>query len=170
MQCRVVDVEINNCPKFLIDNPTEDSHCIIAHDKYGDRVVLPLVLQCVTSALNFQRIYEAQWTRKAAPHITLTNQELHWDTNSSIYKDQKHGCSYLLGGILTRFASAGKQTLIINQVTATITVDAADLYSDDKFGAMLESHDHITVTQLSQTPTDANVAEIQNSATRYGTI
>ena len=35
---------------------------------------------------------------------------------------------------------------------------------------MLESHAHITVAQLSQTPKDNNVAEIQKSATRYGTI
>ena len=71
---------------------------------------------------------------------------------------------------MTRFAIPGKHTLIINQVTATTTVDAADLYSDENFGAMLESHAHITVAQLSQTPKDANVSEIQNSATRYGTI
>ena len=38
------------------------------------------------------------------------------------------------------------------------------------FGAVLESHAHINVAQLSQTPKDANVAEIQSSATRYGTI
>ena len=35
---------------------------------------------------------------------------------------------------------------------------------------MLESRAHITVAQLSLTPKDANVSEIQNSATRYGTI
>ena len=35
---------------------------------------------------------------------------------------------------------------------------------------MLDSHAHITVAQLSQTPKDSNVAEIQTSATRYGTI
>ena len=35
IQCRVVDVEVNDCPKFLTANPTEDSHCIIAHDKHG---------------------------------------------------------------------------------------------------------------------------------------
>ena len=35
---------------------------------------------------------------------------------------------------------------------------------------MLEIHSHITVAQISQTPKDANVAEIQNSATRYGMI
>ena len=27
-QCRVEDVEINDCPIFIIANPTEDSHCI----------------------------------------------------------------------------------------------------------------------------------------------
>ena len=60
MQCCVADVEINDCPRFLIANPTEDSHCIIAHDEYGAMVVLPLVLQGVTSALNFHRISEAE--------------------------------------------------------------------------------------------------------------
>ena len=44
MQCRVADVEINDCPKFLIADPIEESHCIIAHGEYGSRVVLPLVL------------------------------------------------------------------------------------------------------------------------------
>ena len=88
MQCCVADVEINDCPRFLIANPTEDSHCIIAHDEYEARVVLPLVLQGVTSALNFHRISEAEWTRKAAPRITLTNLDLQWDPNSSIYEEQ----------------------------------------------------------------------------------
>ena len=144
MQCRVADVEINDCPIFLIANPTEDSHCIIAHDEYGSRVVLPLVLQSVTSALNVHRIFEAEWTREAAPRITLTNRDLHWDPNSSIYEEQEHACSDLFGGLLTRFSSLGKQTLIINQVTATTTVDVSNLYSDDNFGAVLESHARIT--------------------------
>ena len=127
MQCTVADVEINDCPRFLIANPTEDSHCIIAHDEYGARGVLPLVLQGVNSALNVHRISEAEWTRKAAPRITLTNRDFHWDPNSSIYEEQEHYCYDLFRGLLTRFASAGKQNLIINQVTATTTVDAADL-------------------------------------------
>ena len=73
MQCRVADVEINDCPRFLTANPTEESNCIIAHDEYGARFVLPLVLQGVTSDLNVHRISEAEWTREAAPRITLTN-------------------------------------------------------------------------------------------------
>ena len=147
----MADVKINDCPKFLISNHTEDSNCIIAHDEYGARVVLPLVLQGITSALNVHQISEAEWTREAPTRITLTNRDLHWDPNSSIYEEQEHDCSDLFGGILTRFTSAGKQTLIMNQVTANTTVDAADLYSDDNFGAVLDSHAHITVVQLSQT-------------------
>ena len=100
----------------------------------------------------------------------LDQPDLHWDPNYSIYEEQEHACSDLFGGLLTRFASAGKHTLIINQVIVTKTVDAADLYYDDNFGAVLESHTHITVAQVSQTPKDYYVSDIQNSATRYGTI
>ena len=170
MQCRVADVEINDCPRFLIDNTNEDSHCIIAHDEYWARVVLPLVLQDVTSALNVHQISEADWKWEAASRITLTNRDFHWDPKSYIYEEQDHACSDLLGGLLTHFARSGKQTLIINQVTATTAVNTADLYSDDNFGAVLKSHSLITVAQVSKTPEDANIAEIQKSATRHGTI
>ena len=97
MQCRVADVDINDCPKFIIANPTEDSNRIIAHDEYRARVVLPLVLQGITSALNVHQIYEPEWTREAALHITLTNRDLHWDPNSSIYEEQEQACSDLFG-------------------------------------------------------------------------
>ena len=170
MQWRVADVEINDRPIFLISNTTEEFHCIIAHDEYGARFVLPTVLQGVTSSLNVHRIFEVEWTWEAVLCITLTKRDLHWDTKYSIYEEQEHSCSGLFGGLLTSFPSAGKKTLIINQVTAFTTVDAADLYYDDNFGAVLESHANITVAHISQTPKDANVAEIQNFATRYGTI
>ena len=127
----MADVEIIDCTRFLIANPTEDSHCILAHDEYGARVFLPLLLQGVTSALNVHQISEAEWKQEAAPRIILTNRDLHWDPNSSIYEEQEHACSYLFGGLLMRFASAGKQTLIINQVTASTNIDAANLYYDD---------------------------------------
>ena len=144
MQCRMADVEIIDCPRFLIANPTEESHYIILHDEYGARFFFPLLLQGVTSALYVHQISEAEWTREATPRITWTNREFYWDPNSSIYEEQEHACSDLFGGLLTRFAITGKQTLIINHVTATTTVDAGDLYSDDNFGAVLESHAHIT--------------------------
>ena len=109
----MADVEINDCPKLLTAKPTEDSHCIIAHDEYGDRVDLQLVLQGVTSTLNVHRISEADWIREAAPRITLTNKDLHWDPNSSIYEEQENASSDSVTGFLTRFTNRRKQTLII---------------------------------------------------------
>ena len=170
MQCRVADVEVNDCPKFLTNNPTEDSHCIIAHDEHGARVVLPLILRGVTSALNVHNITEQDWIREAALCITLTDKDLHWNPNSSIFEEQESAISDSFTGLLTRFANGRKQTLIVNQVTASTTVDSINIYSDDNFGAVLESHAHITVAQLSHLPHDANVAEMHNSVNRYGTI
>ena len=95
--------------KFLIADPTEYSHCIISHDEYGARVVLPLVLQGITSALNVHHVSDAGWTQEAAPRITMTNRDLRWDPNSSIYEEQEHACSDLFGGLLTRLASAGNR-------------------------------------------------------------
>jgi hypothetical protein len=89
MQCRVADVVVNDCPKFLTANPTEETHCLIARDEGGTRVTLPLGLQGVTSVLNVHSISEAEWIREAAPRITLTNRDLHWNPNSSIYEEQE---------------------------------------------------------------------------------
>ena len=93
MQCRVADVVVNDCPKFLTANPTEETHCLIARDEGGARVTLPLGLQGVTSVLNVHSISEAEWIREAAPRITLTNRDLHWNPNSSIYEEQESACS-----------------------------------------------------------------------------
>ena len=52
-------VDINEFPKILTTFPQENSHCIIAKDKYGDSTLLPLSLQGITSVLNAFKITEA---------------------------------------------------------------------------------------------------------------
>ena len=61
--------------------------------------------------------------------------------------------------------------MIINQVTFSKTVDAADLTANDNFASILQANDYITVSQLSRLPTKtATVSKIYNSKNRYGTI
>ena len=68
-------------------NPTmKKMKIVMLFPDYGARVVLPLVLQGVTSSLNVHHVSEAEWTQEAAPRITLTKLDLHWDPNSSIYE------------------------------------------------------------------------------------
>ena len=51
MQCRVNDIIINDCPKFLTPNPRPDSHAIVAVDPEDDskQIILPLSISGVTS-------------------------------------------------------------------------------------------------------------------------
>ena len=61
--------------------------------------------------------------------------------------------------------------MIINQVTLSKTVDAADLTADDSFASVLQANEHVTVSKLSHLPThNATVYEISNSTNRYETI
>ena len=61
--------------------------------------------------------------------------------------------------------------MIINQVTLSTTVEAADLTSDDTFSSVLQANGHVTVSQLSRLPTkNVTVSEISNSTNMYGTI
>ena len=65
----------------------------------------------------------------------------------------------------------GRQYLIINQVTLSTTVDAADLTADDNFSVVLKSNVNVTVDQFSYNPTFTTaVSEISNSNNMYGTI
>ena len=53
--------------------------------------------------------------------------------------------------------------MIINQVTLSTIVDAADLTADDNFDSVLQANEHVTVLILSQLPTNnATVSEISN--------
>lgn len=44
MQCRVNDVVVNECPKFLATDPAADTHAIVTQDPENlvDQVILPL--------------------------------------------------------------------------------------------------------------------------------
>ena len=161
MQCRVAGVTINDCPKFLPPFPQENSHCIIEADAFRVRTVLPLDLQCVTSILNVFKITEGERNRGDSPRVFLTEKDLHWEPNSSIFEEQEHARTDVTGIILSCPNSAGGQSLVINQVMLSKTVDADDLTADDKFAAVLQFNVNVAVAQLSSNPTNPDtVSEI----------
>ena len=51
MQARVNGVEVNDVPRFLTINPTDETYSIVAQDEYGERVCLPFSLNGVVSYL-----------------------------------------------------------------------------------------------------------------------
>ena len=49
IQVRTNGIVVNDCPIFLCDNPTEETHAIVENDKYSDYVVLNFHLSGITS-------------------------------------------------------------------------------------------------------------------------
>jgi hypothetical protein len=58
MQCRVNDVTVNNLPKFLAANPTDQMHALTMTDPNNplQPIILPLTLRGVTSLLNVRTV------------------------------------------------------------------------------------------------------------------
>ena len=49
MQVRLHDVKVDECPKFLSDNPTDKTHAIVLNEGEDDEYLIPLSLNGVTS-------------------------------------------------------------------------------------------------------------------------
>ena len=48
MQLQLNDVSVKDIPKFMLDDPTEQDHAIVARDNEGDDITIPLSLDGVT--------------------------------------------------------------------------------------------------------------------------
>ena len=96
---------------------------------------------------------------------------MHWEPNYSIFEEQDHACTDFTRSLLLCYNSVEGQSLIINQIASSTTVDADDLTADYNFAAMLLLDFNVTVDQLSSNPTNSSVVyDISNSTNRYGTI
>ena len=167
MQCRAHGVTVNECPRMYCDEPTEESHSIVTPDEYGGAVVLPLFLKGVTSSLNVESLSQEEWDRHDCPRITLTDRDLTWDPNSSVYEDQEENMVDYQGHVYNRNATARRPLMVINQVCTNTCEDAADISADDNFGEVLQSHVNVSdvnVSKFSGTNPDSEFG------TRYNNI
>ena len=64
IQVYMNNIIVNNCPKFLCQNPTTQSHAIAGQDKYGNDFTLPLTLNGVTSYLPVKSLSQRKWDNK----------------------------------------------------------------------------------------------------------
>ena len=57
-QVRMNGITVNDCPKYLCDQPTDETHTIVCADEWEENVVLPLILNGVTSCLPVRSLIE----------------------------------------------------------------------------------------------------------------
>ena len=90
IQCCVNGVQVNNCPHIYCNNPTEESNAIVTQDECGEDDIFPFFLSGVTSHLNAEPLSPNKFEIHCCPQITLTNANITWDPNNTIYEDQEN--------------------------------------------------------------------------------
>jgi len=148
MQCRVNDVTVGDVPKFLVPNPTDETHALTLTDDDDptQAVHLPLALRGVTSLLNVRKPTLEEWDSSHYPRYHLTSEALTWDPTTTFYEDQEAAMVDYHGKVIYAGDSTARGRLVINALSS-LTHDAADITDDDNFHVTLRSHAHISTVE-----------------------
>jgi hypothetical protein len=140
MQCRVNDVTVNDLPKFLATDPTDQTHALTLTDLDNplQPVILPLTLRGVTSVLNVRSMTIDEFNSHDHLRLHLTSETLTWDPTTDLYEHQEHAMMDYSGNIVRDAAMRGPQ-IILNELQS-LTTDLADLTHDCNFHQVLTAH------------------------------
>jgi hypothetical protein len=140
MQCRVNDVTVNNLPKFLAADPTDQMHALTLTDPDNplQLVILPLILRGVTLLLNVRSTAINEFNSHDHLRLHLTSETLTWDPTTDLYEQQEHAMMDYSGNIVCDAAVRGPK-LILNELQS-LTTDLADLTHDCNSHQVLTSH------------------------------
>ncbi len=144
MLCRVNDVIVNNLPKFLAADPTDQTHALTLTDPNNplQLVILPLTLRGVTSVLNERSTTINEFKSHDYLRLPLTSETLTWDPTTDLYEQQEHAMIDYSGNIVRDAAMRGLK-LILNELQS-LTTDLADLMHDCNFHQVLTSHVNVS--------------------------
>ena len=101
MQLRENDIKLNECPKSMIENPSEEHHSLLAHTDTNETLRIPFQLRGVTSTILVTTPTPSEY--QELPRIELTNPDLTWDPQNPDYATQENSFFTALG----RFIPAG---------------------------------------------------------------
>ena len=140
MQCRVIDVTVDETPKFLAPQPTDQTHALTLTNPEDPLlpVILPLELRGVTSLLYVRNVNSDDFYSRHYPRLHLTSETLTWDPQTTLYEEQEQAMTNISGAIVHDAAVRGPK-LVINKLHSYAT-DPADITHDCNFHQILELH------------------------------
>jgi hypothetical protein len=141
MQCQVIDVTVNDTPKFLARDPTDKTHALTLEDPDHpvQMVTLPPALRGVTSLLNVRAPTLDEWNSDAFWQLHLTSETLTWDPTTTLYEDQEMAMIDYFGNVVRRGALRGQVSSLVINSLSSLTADHADVTNDDNFYQVLSS-------------------------------
>ena len=105
MQMRLNDVIVNDCPKFLTENPSATDHAIVVTgDTSDDKLVIPLSLKGVTSVFPTRKPSIQEF--EACPHYDLTFDSPEYKPEDITYAEQESA----MARALARLQETGDRT------------------------------------------------------------
>ena len=88
MQCRMNQVKVNDVPKFLKSQPSNDDHAvIIPHDALGPKRI-PLSLHGIISYFPTRKPSKQEY-EQSEDHYKLTGESPEWDPSSPSFSKQE---------------------------------------------------------------------------------
>ncbi len=151
MQCRVNDVTVNDLPKILAANHTDQTHALTINDPNNplQLVILPLTLRGLPLLFNVRTVTINEFNSQDYPRLHLTSETLTWDPKTTLYEQQEKAMMDYSGNIVRDAAVRGQvPTLIVNELQL-LTTDMADMTHDCNFHQVLTSHVVISSVNVS---------------------
>jgi hypothetical protein len=140
MQCRMNDVTVDETPKFLAPQPTEQTHALTVTDPDNppQMINLPFLIRGVASFLNVRNITSDEYYKAEIPCIHLTSETLTWDPQTTLYEESEAAMISYSGDLACDVTLRGP-SLVINELHS-LTVDAIDITHDSNYHQVLESN------------------------------
>ena len=152
MQCRVNDVIVGETPKFMVANPTDETHALtIPDDDDPTRAIhLPLALRGVISLLNVRKPTPDEWNSDDITRYHLTSETQTWDPTTTLYEEQEDAMVDHQGYVVHSSDAPARGRLVINELTS-LTTYTADVTDDDNFHVVLQSRVQVSSIGTSET-------------------
>jgi hypothetical protein len=140
MQCRVNDMIVNDLPKCLATDPTDQTHALTLTDPDNplQPVILPLILRGVTSVLNVMSTNINEFNSHDHLRLHLISETLTWDPMTDLYEKQENAMMDYSGNIVCDAVMRGPN-LILNELQS-FTTALADLTHDCNFHQVSTAH------------------------------
>ena len=162
MQLRDNDIILNECPKSMIEYPTEEHHSLlVVTEETKEQIRIPLRLRGVTSTMMVSKPTPQEF--EALPHVILTNRDTEWNPHNPDFGEQEAALLDPFGA----FKPPGdrKQKLVVKSISqgTPLTVAALNSLTSDPmlnsidptmnistFNSMLTDNRMVTVTSTSE--------------------
>ena len=145
MQMRMQGIGIDETPKFLAKDPTDETFAVtVPLENDDESLIIPLGLRGVTAYFPVSKPSVAEYEDESIPKIDMTEQDLPWEPHSSHFMESEAAMTDFRGRVTKIDAPARGRDRVINAIETTHRVDEGSPTSDYQFMSVLKNNVHVS--------------------------